>query len=81
MLKRAHGAAQAHRAIRTGSGPGTARVASFEWVNATLGNIKSTIAGTYHKIVPNHAERYTASFAWRYSRRYRLKNHDLAFRP
>ena len=65
--------AYSHRAIRTGSGPGAARVASFKWVNTTLGNIKSAITGTYRKIGPDHAERYLASFAWRYNRRYQLQ--------
>ena len=62
-----------HQAIRTGSGPTAARVASFKWVNTTLGNIKTAIAGTYRKIGPDHAERYLASFAWRYNRRYQLQ--------
>ncbi len=35
-----------HRAIRKGSGRKVARMASFKWVNTTLGNIKSAIAGT-----------------------------------
>ena len=65
--------AYSHRAIRTGSGPKAARVASFKWVNTTLGNIKCAITGTYRKLGPNHAERYLASFAWRYNRRYHLK--------
>ena len=62
-----------HRSVRTGSGPKAARVASFKWVNTTLGNIKSAITGTYRKLGPDHAERYLASFAWRYNRRYHLK--------
>ena len=41
-----------HRAVRTGSGPKAARVASFKWVNTTLGNIKSAITGTYRKLGP-----------------------------
>ena len=45
----------------------------FKWVNTTLGNIKSAITGTYRKLGPDHAERYLASFAWRYNRRYHLK--------
>ena len=40
------GAACSHRAIRTGSGRQAARMASFKWVNTTLGNIKSAITGT-----------------------------------
>ena len=64
--------AGSHRAIRTGSGRQAARMAPFKWVNTTLGNIKSAIAGTYRKLGPDHAERYLASFAWRYNRRYQL---------
>ena len=62
-----------HQAIRTGSGAKAARMAPFKWVNTTLGNIKSAITGTYRKIGPDHAERYLASFAWRYNRRYQLQ--------
>ena len=40
-------------------------MASFKWVNTTLGNIKSAITGTYRKLGPDHAGRYLASFAWR----------------
>ena len=36
-------------------------------------NIKSAIAETYRKLGPDHAERYLASFAWRYNRRYQLE--------
>ena len=61
-----------HRAIRTGSGRQAARMAPFKWVNTTLGNIKSAITGTYRKLGPDHAQRYLASFAWRYNRRYQL---------
>ena len=33
----------------------------------------SAITGTYRKLAPNHAERYLASFAWRYIRRDQLQ--------
>ena len=62
-----------HQAIHTGSGRQAARMAPFKWVNTTLGNIKCAIAGTCRKLGPDHAERYSASFAWRYNRRYQLK--------
>ena len=39
-----------HQAIRTGSGRQAARIASFKWVNTTLGNIKCAITGTYRKL-------------------------------
>ena len=45
----------------------------FEWVNTTLGNIKNAITGTSCKLGPDHAERYLASFAWRYNRRHQLQ--------
>ena len=67
------GAACSHRTIRTGSGRTAARMAPFKWVNTTLGNIKSAITGTYRKLGPNHADRYLASFAWRYNRRFQLQ--------
>jgi hypothetical protein len=37
-----------------------------------LGNIKTAITGTYHHVSPKHAERYLASFAYRFNRRYDL---------
>ena len=74
-------AACSHRAIRTGSGRQAARMASFKWVNTTLGNIKSAITGTYRKLGPDHAGRYLASFAWRYKPALSTRNHDPAFRP
>ena len=62
-----------HRATRTGSGRKAARVAPFKWVNTTLGNIKSALGGTCRKLGLDHAERYLASFAWRYNRRCQLQ--------
>lgn len=55
-----------YRTIPTGSGRKAARMAPFKGVNTTLGNIKSAITGTYRKLDTDHAERYLASFAWRY---------------
>ena len=37
-----------------------------------LGNIKTALAGTYHHVSAKHAQRYLASFAWRFNRRYQL---------
>ena len=61
-----------HFAMSTGSGPQAAKWAPFKWVNTTLGNIKTALAGTYHHVSPKHAQRYLASFAWRFNRRYQL---------
>ena len=56
----------------TGSGPNAARWVPFTWVNTALGNIKTALAETYHHVSAKHAQRYLASFAWRFNRRYRL---------
>ena len=44
----------------------------FRWVNTTLGNIKTAIAGTYHHVSSKHAQSYLTSFAYRFNRRYQL---------
>ena len=58
--------------MMTGSGPKAAKWAPFKWVNTTLGNIKTALAGTYHHVSPKHAQRYLASYAWRFNRRFQL---------
>ena len=61
-----------HFPMVTGSGPQAATWAPFEWINTTLGNIKTALAGTYHHVSPKQAQRYLASYAWRFNRRYQL---------
>src|SRR5688500_6215897 len=56
----------------TGSGRQAAKWAPFRWVNTTLGNIKTAIAGTYHHVSAKHAQSYLTSFAYRFNRRYQL---------
>jgi transposase-like protein len=62
----------AHVAIATGSGKRAASWTPFRWVNTTLGNIKTAIAGTYHHVSAKHAQVYLTSFAYRFNRRYQL---------
>jgi ribosomal protein L37AE/L43A len=61
-----------HVPMTTGAGRQAARWAPFTWVNTTLGNIKTALAGTHHHVSAKHAQRYLASFAWRFNRRYQL---------
>ena len=61
-----------HFPMRTGSGRQAARWAAFAWVNTTLGNIKTALAGTYHHVSAKHAQSYLASFAYRFNRRHQL---------
>jgi hypothetical protein len=41
--------------------------------NTPLDSIKAALAGTYHHVSYKHAQRYLASFAWRFNRRYQLE--------
>jgi hypothetical protein len=61
-----------HFPMVTGSGKPAAKWAPFRWVNTTLGNIKTALAGTYHHVSAKHAQRYFAGFAWRFNRRFQL---------
>jgi transposase-like protein len=61
-----------HFPMITGSGRQAARWVPFRWVNTTLGNIKTAIAGTYHHVSAKHAQSYLTSFAYRFNRRFQL---------
>ena len=61
-----------HFPMITGSGSQAAKWVPFQWVNTALGNIKTALVGTYHHVSPKHAQRYLASFAWRFNRRHQL---------
>ena len=46
---------------------------SFHWVNTMLGNLKSSIQGTYHGFdVGKYAQRYLAEVQYRFNRRFEL---------
>ena len=66
-------AACSHQAIRTWSGRQAARMASFKWVNTTSGMVGAELAISPGDRALDVAERYLASFAWRYNRRYQLQ--------
>jgi transposase-like protein len=61
-----------HRPMVTGSGKRAATWSPFRWVNTTLGNIKTAVAGTYHHVSPKHAQAYLTSYAYRFNRRFQL---------
>ena len=61
-----------HFPMATGTGEKAASWTPFRWVNTTLGNIKTAIAGTYHHVSAKHAQSYLASFAYRFNRRFQL---------
>src|SRR3954451_14619517 len=61
-----------HRAMVPGSGKRAATWSPFRWVNTTLGNGKTALAGTYHHVSPKHAQSYLTSFAYGFDRRLQL---------
>ena len=63
-----------HYAVIVGKGNKSTELQCFNWVNTTLGNIKTSIAGTYHAVSKKHIPRYLAEFEYRFNRRYNLKD-------
>lgn len=52
---------------------------AFKWVNTVLGNLKTTLAGAFHSLkYRKYAGRYLAAFAYRFNRRFDLR--DLVVR-
>ena len=50
---------------------------NFRWVNTVLGNLKTSLAGTFHSLnFRKYAQHYLGAFAYRFNRRFRL--HDMA---
>ena len=46
----------------------------FKWVNTVLGNLKTSLHGTYHSLGwDKHADSYIAAFAYRFNRRFDLR--------
>ena len=61
-----------HRSIVTGSGKKAVRTPAFKWANTLLGNLKTSLTGTFHAIRDKHVPRYLAQFQYRFNRRYDL---------
>ena len=63
-----------HRAIVVGDSKDPEKTAFFNWVNTILGNLKTALAGTFHKLAPNYVKRHLATFAYRFNRRFKLED-------
>jgi len=61
-----------HRRVVTGSGKKSAKNPVFTCLNTILGNIKTSLRGTYHSFRPKHVPRYLAEFQYRFNRRFDL---------
>lgn len=67
-----------HQAIIVG-GRKPKDLPDFRWINTVLGNLKTSLAGTYHAFnFAKYALRYLAAFAYRFNRRMQL--HTLPMR-
>ena len=63
-----------HQFLVVGNSRDTKKTSAFDWVNTILGNLKTALAGTYHKLSAHHLQRHLATFQYRFNRRYRLKD-------
>lgn len=61
-----------HSAVIVGNSRDPLKAAPFNWVNTVIGNLKSALAGTYHKISSMHLPRHLATFQYRFNRRFVL---------
>ncbi len=59
-----------HTACVTGGGHESMENELFTWVNTMLGNVKTAMMGTYHKLDPKHLGRYLSEFNYRFNRRF-----------
>ena len=57
----------------TGGGPACVKLEKFRAVNTLLGNLKTSLSGTYHAFnFSKYAHRYLAEFQYRFNRRFDL---------
>lgn len=67
-------AGHAHTVLDTSGGRAATEVKGARWVNVLLGNVKRAIDGRYHAIKQaKYARRYLAEAAYRFNRRFRLR--------
>ncbi len=74
-FRRLDDAGHAHTTLVTGGGRAATEVPGARWVNVLLSNLKRAIGGTYHAIrQAKYARRYLAEAAYRFNRRFRLRD-------
>lgn len=63
-----------HQSLVVGDSRDANKTSAFDWVNTILGNLKTALSGTFHKLSVHHLQRHLATFEYRFNRRYRLKD-------
>lgn len=62
-----------HQPVVVGTQRKSTEMACFRWVNTLIGNLKTSIDGTYHGVkFSKYAHRYLAEAQYRFNRRYDL---------
>jgi transposase-like protein len=64
----------AHTVLIVGNSKNSTNVHAFNWVNIILGNLKTALAGTFHKLGLKQLKRHLATFVYRFNRRYKLED-------
>ncbi|MDE1886429.1 MAG: IS1595 family transposase [Xanthomonadaceae bacterium] len=73
-FRRLEEAGHAHTVLVTGGGRAACEARGARWVNVLLANVKRAISGSYHAIRQGkYARRYLAEAAYRFNRRFRLR--------
>ncbi|MGD3046758.1 IS1595-like element ISXo2 family transposase, partial [Xanthomonas oryzae pv. oryzicola] len=73
-FRRLEEAGHAHTTLDTGGDRAATDVQGARWLNVVLGNVKRAISGTYHAVgQAKYARRYLAEAAYRFNRRFDLK--------
>ena len=73
-FRRIEEAGHAHTVLVTGGGRKATEAKGARWVNVLLANLKRAISGVYHAVRQGrYARRYLAEAAWRFNRRFRLR--------
>ncbi len=67
-------AGYAHEVTVVGNSRDSRKTATFNWVNTILGNLKTALAGTFHKLSRPHLPRHLATFQYRFNRRFILED-------
>jgi transposase-like protein len=69
------GAGCTHKPEVVGAGRKSTEMGCFHWINTILGNLKTSIDGTYHGFkFEKYAYRYLAEVQYRFNRRFDLRN-------
>ena len=74
-FRRLEDAGHAHTTVVTGGGRAATQAQGARWVNIVLANVKRAISGVYHALrQAKYARRYLAEAAYRFNRRFRLRD-------